>query len=163
MSLNNIIPANLLLEYAHSIGVYSQLPLFKTPPMFKIAENYLCSVNVEFQIEVDTDGKFYKTMSSTDHPSFSKLRTYLSKSNYIQMNTSVINGDIVLNEFFLNGKLFEIGEQFPCGTAMKLHLKYKETNFSKNPFFTEFSKNHSAKGNFNWWYSKSILVEIDFV
>lgn len=144
------LPASFLIDYMSSVGAYHQLPLFKTPPHLKIKEEYLCSLNEELSFEYNEYGSKSSIMGSCDHPSFTRLRKYLSDNGYIQMVTNYCNGDSVLNEFFLNDKLFEIGDKFPCGVAMKFHLKHKTNDFSKKPFFTEFSKSLSVEDNFNW-------------
>ncbi len=63
--------------------------------------------------------------SNLDHPEFAALRDRLEAEGFIECQRQWWNGDRVLRPFRLNGAEFEPGEQFPCGVAMRLHLKFK--------------------------------------
>jgi hypothetical protein len=69
------------------------------------------------------EGKCSST-SSDDHPQFKELREHLGEQGYISIERGWWNGDRVLKPFKLNGKKFKKGEQFPCGAAMSIHMKY---------------------------------------
>lgn len=113
---------------------------------FFIDEKYLRSETVEFQhpsqpltvvqvegalcdlhkksrppVTISTTGVRYEV----DHPCFDALRTVLAKGGHIKIWEGVWNGDVVEKEFKLNNVIFHKGEQFPCGTAMKIRLKSK--------------------------------------
>ena len=62
--------------------------------------------------------------SSEDHPDFAELREMLGNQGYIRIQRSWWNGDEVTKEFYLNGKRFREGDQFPSAGAMKYHLKH---------------------------------------
>jgi hypothetical protein len=62
--------------------------------------------------------------SSEDHPEFNRLREHLGEQGYITIKRGQWNGDQVKKPFTLNGAMFAVGEQFPCGAAMLGHLKF---------------------------------------
>ena len=64
--------------------------------------------------------------SSDDHPEFKKLREELGSLGYIKIERGWWNGDEVLKPFTLNGAKFKKRDQFPCGSAMLMHLEYKQ-------------------------------------
>lgn len=64
--------------------------------------------------------------SNDDHPEFAKLRKQLGEEGYIKIEPGWWNGDRVIKEFTLNNKLFEVGEQFSCGSAMQFGITRKE-------------------------------------
>ena len=70
-------------------------------------------------------------IGTMDHPEFTCLREQLEQQGYIAVQRGWWNGDCVLKPFRLNGVRFKKGDQFPCATAMKGHLKftklYKQT------------------------------------
>jgi hypothetical protein len=63
-------------------------------------------------------------VGTMDHPEFTCLREQLEQQGYIQVQRSWWNGDRVLKSFQLNSVRFKKGDQFPCGAAMKGHLKF---------------------------------------
>lgn len=68
------------------------------------------------------------TVTSTytrDHPEFTRLRDQLEVEGYIACERKWWNGDRVLRPFILNSVMFHLDDQFPCASAMRLHLKYK--------------------------------------
>jgi thiamine monophosphate kinase len=67
----------------------------------------------------------YAMVGTADHPEFAKLRDALEEQGYITCWRNCWNGDKVLKPFILNGKTFKERETFPCGSAMRGHLKYK--------------------------------------
>ena len=68
------------------------------------------------------------SLQNIDHPEFTKLRNTLEKLKYIEVERHWWNGDRVLKPFILNGTKFKKGEKFPCGAAMKLHIKFRDKN-----------------------------------
>lgn len=66
----------------------------------------------------------YSSTGTKDHPEFNKLRDQLEEQGYIQCQRSWWNGDQVLKPFTFNSKKFKKGDQFPCGAAMRSHLKF---------------------------------------
>jgi len=71
------------------------------------------------------------SISRYDHPEFDRLRRELGSQGYIEIQLAWCNGDRVLKRFRLNGYLFNKNDQFPCGAAMQLHLKYKKQSLKK--------------------------------
>lgn len=65
-----------------------------------------------------------RSVSDRDHPEFDRLREQLAQEGYIEIQRGWWNGDKVLKPFRLNGKLFRRHDQFPCGAAMRGHLKF---------------------------------------
>jgi hypothetical protein len=61
---------------------------------------------------------------SEDHPEFKKLRNELEDKGFIHTERNWWNGDVVLQEFLLNGFRFRKGDQFPCACAMAAYLKF---------------------------------------
>jgi hypothetical protein len=62
--------------------------------------------------------------SSDDHPEFKKLRFHLEDNGFIKVQRGWWNGDEVIKPFTLNGKRFEIGDQFPSAGPMKWTLTH---------------------------------------
>ena len=62
------------------------------------------------------------SISSEDHPEFAKFRNQLEADGYIRTERRWHNGDVVIKRFILNDVEFGIGDKFPCGSAMKIHL-----------------------------------------
>lgn len=120
MSWNNVIPAELLLDLINNTPV--QLDLFETVPEFEIKEEYLTDVPVSWKM-IDSHGKNYGTSSVVDHPSFSALRDVLERKGFIKTERNWRNGDRVLEQFKLNGELFQEGEQFSCAAALGNHIR----------------------------------------
>lgn len=120
------LPWSVYERLAKSQGAYTQLPLFETPPHFEIDEEYLCSVPTGYNCVISETGSNYSIVGSVDHPMFDSLRKHLNSKGYIEMETGWVNGDRVTKEFYLNSKLFEVGDQFSCASAMKIKLKVRE-------------------------------------
>ena len=64
------------------------------------------------------------SLSSEDHPEFTKVREQLGADGYIRIQRGWWNGDEVIKSFVFNSAKFKKGEQFPCACAMAGHLKY---------------------------------------
>lgn len=64
------------------------------------------------------------SVNSEDHPEFNKLREHLGREGFIRIQRSSWNGDMVTKPFTLNGKNFKLETIFPCGAAIKSHMKY---------------------------------------
>lgn len=101
-------------------------------PYFNIHIDYLCSTPevLQYKYKRQENRTIEETYwsgvrSDIDHPTFTLLRNHLEREGYLQVERSWNNGDRVLKSFYLNDKLFEEGEQFPCASAMKYHLEYK--------------------------------------
>lgn len=108
---------------------------------FKIDPAYLCSITVRqdwsvYRGKVDlTDDDLIKilkgedrcySIGTDDHDEFKNLRQRLGSEGYISIDRSCWNGDRVLKQFYLNGKLFKVHHRFPCGAAMSAELKFKK-------------------------------------
>ena len=99
-----------------------------------IDEEYLCQVTIfkdymkdrpeDEQLIAKLKGHRFCSTSSDDHPEFKKLRNQLEQDGFIKTERSWWNGDRVLKIFKLNGYEFRIGEQFPCGAAIKMHIEF---------------------------------------
>jgi hypothetical protein len=100
-----------------------QLPLFETPPVINLREEYLTSLDIEVDIEITGTGRKSRTLSNIDHPGFTATRDYLASNGFINKVTNYSNGDTVLKPFYINGHYFEDGDGFPCAPAMKHILK----------------------------------------
>ena len=118
------IDGELILELAAGYGIHTQLPLFKTPPMYTINEEHLSSCMVSYSC-LNSDGTTFGSTSSVDHPSFTHLRDLLDEDGFIDTIDRYSNGDTVAKVFYLNGHRFEVGDRFVCASAMAIHLKYK--------------------------------------
>lgn len=121
-----IIPAELLLK-----GTQPTLPLHT--PRFRIKEEYLTSVANEFVYERTRTGSTWSSHGTIDHPSFAKLRKWLAQDGLIHMETGWVNGDRVLEEFYINDVLFKVGEKFPSASAIKYTLERGEKDPMKKP------------------------------
>ena len=64
------------------------------------------------------------SISTADHPEFTKLREQLGKDGYILIERGWWNGDRVTRPFTLNGKKFKKGDQFCCACAIKYILEH---------------------------------------
>lgn len=90
---------------------------------FKIDERFLTDVpktgHMKF-VDVLTGQKYEgKFTGVKDHPEFDKLRRQLGEAGFIHVEPSWWNGDRVLKKFKLNGKTFNVGDQFPCASALQ--------------------------------------------
>jgi hypothetical protein len=108
---------------------------------FEIDESYVCDITVRkewgmydnINLEDLTSDQLIKILKgedrcsstgSDDHPEFAKLREQLGREGFIRITRSSWNGDMVTKPFTLNSKKFKKDTRFPCGAAMKYHLKY---------------------------------------
>lgn len=107
----------LLLDLAKRGGYMEQLCI-PTAPMYFLDIKYFTDITISWK-RVDEQGRSMGTTYSIDHPAFTVVRESLAKQGYIEMNTQWSNGDVVKQPFYLNYKLFEEGEQFPCAGALR--------------------------------------------
>ena len=108
---------------------------------FEIDESYMCDVTIHeewgaYDHIKQEDLKPYQLFKiikgedrcsshrSDDHPEFKKLREQLGSEGFIRIQRSSWNGDMVTKPFTLNGKNFKKETRFPCGAAIKSHMKY---------------------------------------
>ena len=68
------------------------------------------------------------SLSDDDHPDFVEMRNTLEEQGYIKTQRSWWNGDTVTKDFIFCGSKFKKGDSFPCGAAMKGHLKFMKKN-----------------------------------
>jgi hypothetical protein len=61
-----------------------------------------------------------------DHPEFKKLRNQLEADGFIHTERRWWNGDRVLKRFKINGYVFEEGDQFPCGAAIRNYIEFNQ-------------------------------------
>ncbi len=120
------VPASLYINEAKKQGIYTQLTLLETVPEYEIDEEHLVRLFAGIKCKVSEYGNPSGHVSHVDHPAFTTLRNHLGRDGYVEIEHQYINGDVVLKEFILNGKRFHKGDSFPCASAMKAHLKYKE-------------------------------------
>lgn len=107
---------------------------------FTIDSQYLTSVTVrqEWSIYADREDltpeeliKMLKgegrcsSVSSIDHPEFTRLRDQLESDGYIKTQRNCWNGDTVLQSFTLNGYIFRSGDRFPCADALRLDFQFR--------------------------------------
>ena len=118
MSLNNVVPIDILLDIARSEGAYFQLSLPLYDAEYNIDEKYLTDIPIIYSW-VNEDGSTGSTMGSCDHPSFAALRDNLEHNGYIKTMRNCVNGDTVLIPFTLNNHLFKVNERFYSAPAMK--------------------------------------------
>lgn len=81
-------------------------------------------ITSEDLVEVLKGSGHCASFSSDDAPEFKALRNKLEELGYIECQRRWWNGDRVLRAFRFNGVVFRRDEQFCCGAAMKLHLKF---------------------------------------
>jgi hypothetical protein len=110
-----------------------QISLPLHTPRFRIEEEYLTSVAEEIICEQTKGGSNWCSHRTIDHPSFTRLRKYLARNGLIHLETGWVNGDRVLEEFYLNDVLFKVGKKFPCAPAMKNTLERGEKHPMKQP------------------------------
>ena len=118
-----VIPASLIMELAHKMGIYSQPELegLHTPPWYFIKPEYLCRVRKELEY-FSPDGKRCGISGVVDHPSFTELREHLGTKGLIKIERSWSNGDRVLKSFYLNNYLMLPGDTFSSAGAMHYTL-----------------------------------------
>ncbi len=101
----------------------TNFPMYTT--RFRIKEEYLTSVADEIICEQTKTGSTWSSHATIDHPSFTRLRKRLAQDGLIHMETGWINGDHVLEEFYLNDVLFKAGEKFLCASAIAADIRRK--------------------------------------
>ena len=118
--MSMFIPAyqTILPTYQPSLPMYT--------PRFRIKEDYLTSVANDIICEQSSTGSSWSSRATIDHPSFTRLREYLSRQGHIYLESGWTNGDRVLKEFYLNDVLFKVGEKFLCASAIKYTLASRE-------------------------------------
>jgi hypothetical protein len=119
VAYNDVIPTCIINELLR--GHQPTLPLYT--PEYEIDEKFLESVQVSWKITRTETDSTYGTTGFVDHPAFADLRRHLAARKYIDMQTNCWNGDTVLRKFYLNQRLFEVGEQFPSAGAMKYSVQ----------------------------------------
>lgn len=104
-----------------------EIPEYRIKPEFldrlPVTYEYIRHRQINKSLEETLEGHWSGTTSTVDHPAFTALRNHLAAWKLIDKEDGWINGDRVLQEFKLNGKLFSVGEQFPCASAMKYKLE----------------------------------------
>ena len=107
-------------------GIQQNLPMYT--PRFRIPIEYVTSVVDMINCELTETGSNYSSTGTVDHPSFARLRNYLESKELISTSRNSWNGDVVLKKFYLNDVLFERGDRFYCGSAMRWYLERKNGN-----------------------------------
>jgi hypothetical protein len=128
--MRGAIPESIIMALARSQGYMEQLPLFTTPPRYSLEEQYIRTVYNGIKCVDDGTGNSGSVLSYIDHPAFTALRNRLESTGYIKTN-DWINGDCVVNAFYLNGYLFEEGEQFLSAGAILWCIKQQKQCSSK--------------------------------
>lgn len=82
------------------------------------------NITEEELIDTIKDANIIRLTGTKDHPEFARLREYLCENGFIKIQRSWWNGDIVTKSFTLNNAIFEVGDNFPSASAMKIHMKY---------------------------------------
>ena len=83
----------------------------------------------DFLIRKLTDGSApMVSISSEDHPEFSKLREQLGDEGHIKITRNCWNADIVTKSFYLNDILFRKRNRFLCAAAIKYDLTHGKTS-----------------------------------
>ena len=109
----------LLLDLAKRGGHMQQLDLLEPIPFVEIDLKYLSSVTVSYNWRGDGLGVIH----SLDHPCFTEIRERLGRKGYIRIERNWSNGDVVLKPFYLNRKLFDVGDKFVCAAAHQYTIK----------------------------------------
>lgn len=73
-----------------------------------------------------------RSIYTTDHPEFTKLRDELEKLRYIKTQRGWWNGDIVLKSFKINGWILKKDYTFPCAAALSNAIKCKAKSTSRS-------------------------------
>lgn len=145
------ISADIIMDLAKADGYYYQPPLFLTPAKFELDPQYMCSVYSGFKAVDDGTGKSTSVTSTTDHPAFAELRNQLERRGYIKTERSWINGDRVLNPFYLNDYLFERGDKFLSACAIKNTIEFskvsKFTDKKPSPYIPVRTHDINQKGS----------------
>jgi hypothetical protein len=104
---------------------------------FEIDPQYFTSLTVRTVHKRDNNGpddtfhtlKYGEcvSISSIDHPEFTKLREQLGELGFIKIERGWWNGDRVIKPFTLNGQKFKKNNRFVCAAAMahSINSKYK--------------------------------------
>jgi hypothetical protein len=101
------------------------------PLKIRIKKEYLTSVVDVKPITIEWgDGRTINgtAQGSIDHPKFTELRQKLGRDGYIEIQPNWWNGDTTLKKFTLNGMAFNVGDQFPCASAMGTRLSVRNKN-----------------------------------
>lgn len=117
MSLNNVIPAELLL------GTVELTPKEVTNPSITIPDELVTDCLIKYSIDD------YGITASKDHPAFEELRRVLHARGYISIpDYPCVNGDKVLKRFVFNGFQLEVGDRFYSAGAWKTLIMVKAKN-----------------------------------
>lgn len=112
------LPINLLIEAQSAIGIYYQLELdLGCPPYYFIDPKYFRDEYTGLSY-YNAKKQKYGVTSYTCHPAFLTLKQHLEAKGFIRTE-SWINGDTVLQPFYLNNHLMEVGDRFLCAAACK--------------------------------------------
>lgn len=110
MSLNNVIPAELLSQDVDSSTKELDNPKVTIPEELVTD----CFIRYEFE------GYYNITAAFADHPAFAEVRKLLNARGYIEIPPYPCwNGDRVLKRFQFNGVQLEVGDTFYCAAAWK--------------------------------------------
>src|SRR5271166_3733125 len=129
-------PAKMQSHESGSLGSTPRLSAKQRYNMnFYIDEAYLTSVTIRtIRVEGKTDeervldrlkGTEQISISTIDHPEFTKLREQLGKDGYIYIERGWWNGDMVLKSFTLNGFKFKKSEAFACASALGISFQVR--------------------------------------
>lgn len=114
MSLNNVIPASLLL---------GEVTITHKPvenPEVSIPDDLVTSCTIKYAIDD------YGIQSHADHPAFAELRKVLSARGYIEIPPYACwNGDRVLKRFRFNGFQLEPGDKFYSAGAWRVRISIR--------------------------------------
>lgn len=146
------LPAGMIIDYAKSVGAYSQLSLdLECPPWIFVNPEYLTSVPrvVSYVTANGGNGGSYQTQ---DHPSFLATRAWLANNKYIKVVETYSNGDKVLKPFYFNNVYMERGEPFLCASAMthKYSSKYNNGEPLPEPNYSDFPELYIDSSD-EWW------------
>lgn len=73
-----------------------------------------------------------RSISTVDHPEFTKLRNKLEELRYIKIERGWWNGDTVLKSFKLNGWILRKHFKFPCAAALGISIKVASSGKRQN-------------------------------
>lgn len=109
----------LLWDLAKRGGAMQQLDLLEPTPFIELPLEAFSSITVKYSWYGDGLG----IMHSKDHPAFTEIREKLAAKEYIKMERNWNNGDVVTKPFYINRKLFDVGEKFVCAPAHHYSIK----------------------------------------
>lgn len=114
MSLNNVIPAEMLLGTVQIVHKKQENPVVDIP------EHLVTDCCISYTI-----GDI-GTTSHTDHPAFAELRKALAARGYIRIpDYPCWNGDKVVARFIFNGFQLEPEDTFYCAGAWAVRIKIR--------------------------------------